>query len=73
LYLGICGWFAWKTVQVGAKTGQSVHLVGGFMLLVILANGVFQEEALFSPLAFGFIMAFNGMILGAYCKAGGRL
>ena len=73
LYLGICGWFAWKTVQVGAKTGQSVHLVAGFMLLVILANGVFQEEALFSPLAFGFIMAFNGMILGAYCKAGGRL
>ncbi|MEP3232313.1 MAG: hypothetical protein ABJO30_05760 [Hyphomicrobiales bacterium] len=71
LYLGICGWFAWKTVQVGAKTGQSVHLVAGFMLLVILANGVFQEEALFSPLAFGFIMAFNGMILGAYCKAGG--
>lgn len=73
LYLGICGWLAWKTVQVGAKTGQSVHLVAGFMLLVILANGVFQEEALFSPLAFGFIMAFNGMILGAYCKAGGRL
>ncbi|MEP1441860.1 MAG: hypothetical protein ABJK39_02495 [Hyphomicrobiales bacterium] len=73
LYIGMCGWFAWKTVQVGAKTGQSVHLVAGFMLLVILANGVFQEEALFSPLAFGFIMAFNGMILGAFCKAGGRL
>ena len=72
-YLGVCGWFAWKTVQVGAKTGQSIHLVAGFMLLAILANGVFQEEALFSPLAFGFVMALNGMILGAFCKAGGRL
>ena len=73
LYLGVCGWLAWKTVQVGAKTGQSIHLVAGFMLLAILANGVFQEEALFSPLAFGFVMALNGMILGAFCKAGGRL
>ena len=72
-YLGVCGWLAWKTVQVGAKTGQSIHLVAGFMLLAILANGVFQEEALFSPLAFGFVMALNGMILGAFCKAGGRL
>jgi len=73
IYLGTCIWIAWKTVKVGARSGQSLHMISGFMLVVILANGVFQEEALFSPLAFGFIMALNGMVLGGCLKAGGRL
>ena len=34
-------------------------------IAVMLVNGIFQEEALFAPLAMGLIMAFTGLALGA--------
>lgn len=69
IYLGVCIWIAWKSTMIGALTGQSIHLAAGFSLLTVLVNGIFQEEALFSPLAFAFIMGLNGMILGAAIRA----
>jgi hypothetical protein len=34
-------------------------------ILVVLVNGIFQEEALFAPLGLGLIMIFTGLALGA--------
>lgn len=34
-------------------------------IAVVLVNGIFQEEALFAPLALGLVMAFAGLALGA--------
>jgi hypothetical protein len=33
--------------------------------MVVLVNGLFQEEAYFAPLALGLLMAIVGMTLGA--------
>lgn len=70
IYIGTCIYIAWKTVLLGARTGHALHIVAGFALLTILVNGIFQEEALFSPSGFGLIMALNGMILGAALRTG---
>ena len=37
-------------------------------LLTIAVNGIFQEEALFSPLALGAMMALAGLTLGRACR-----
>lgn len=65
IYIGVCIWIAGKTIMIGRQSGHSLHIAAGFALLAILANGIFQEEALFSPLAYGLIMALNGMIIGS--------
>lgn len=70
IYIGTCIWISWKTVCLGASTKNSLHIVAGFALITILVNGIFQEEALFSPSGFGLIMALNGMILGAAIRTG---
>jgi len=31
-------------------------------------NGIFQEEALFAPLAFGTMMALAGLLMGRHCR-----
>ena len=36
----------------------------------MIANGLFQEEAYFSPLALALFLALAGMILGAALRAG---
>lgn len=69
-YIGTCIWISWKTVVLGARTGHALHIAAGFALLTVLVNGIFQEEALFSPSGFGLIMALNGMILGAAARTG---
>ena len=33
-------------------------------LVTIAVNGIFQEEALFAPLAFGMLAALAGLLLG---------
>lgn len=35
------------------------------VIVIILVNGFFQEEALFAPLSFGFILSITGLTLGA--------
>lgn len=70
VYVGTCIWIAWKTVSLGARTGHSLHIAAGFALLTVLVNGIFQEEAIFSPSGIGLIMALNGMILGAAMRTG---
>ena len=70
LLLAIYVWIAWHTVRVASFTGISLHVVAGFTLLTILVNGIFQEEALFSPLAFGLLISLNGMVLGQAIRRG---
>ena len=41
-------------------------------IAVILVNGLFQEEALFAPLALGFIMALTGLAFGSVDRLAGE-
>ncbi|MDF3062792.1 MAG: hypothetical protein K0S06_2901 [Microvirga sp.] len=46
-------------------TRRSEFAVVAFALLAVTTNGLFQEEALFAPLAVGTLMMLAGLVLGA--------
>ena len=74
--MGICGavilgvfcWLAVKLWKWHLRAGGRLYAVASFALLAILANGVFQEEALFAPLALGIVMGLAGLLLGRACR-----
>jgi hypothetical protein len=60
LFLWI-GFTAWKLY---ARTGIAAQGLAAFGMFVIVFNGIFQEEALFSPPALGLIISFAGLVIG---------
>jgi hypothetical protein len=58
LYVGFRAWLLF------ARSGNLIEGFAAFGILAILANGVFQEEALFSPPALGMLMSLAGLLLG---------
>lgn len=52
-------WLRW------ARSGLLHQGLAAFGTLVVVVNGLFQEEALFSPLALGLMLAFAGLVLGS--------
>jgi hypothetical protein len=66
--LGCVGWLGWRAWQMFRASGARIHAIVAFALITILANGVFQEEALFAPLALGLAMTFAGLALGRGCR-----
>lgn len=63
--IGAYLWISWRLLLVAQKTGNSLHLAAAFALAAVVATGLFQEEAYFSPLALGLFTALSGMIIGA--------
>lgn len=53
---------AWRRF---ARSGLLHQGLAAFGTLVVVVNGLFQEEALFSPLALGLMLAFAGLVLGS--------
>ena len=43
--------------------------LAAFGILITLINGIFQEEALFAPLALGTLLALAGLVLGNAIRA----
>jgi len=64
LLLALQFWIARKTWTLYARSGDRITGVAALGLLTIMANGFFQEEALFAPLALGIIIALAGLLLG---------
>lgn len=65
LLLGFYVWLALRAWEVHRRTGDAVLAAATFGLLAITTNGVFQEEALFAPLALGTMMLLAGIGLGS--------
>jgi hypothetical protein len=66
--LALCAaniWLAWTAWRRFLRTRRADAAVVAFALLAITANGLFQEEALFAPLAIGAMMALAGLVLAA--------
>lgn len=63
--LAIYFWVSLKTYKISLVSAVPLHSVASFILAIVVINGIFQEEALFSPLALGLIMALNGHIIGS--------
>jgi hypothetical protein len=62
--LGVLLWLALKLWGLYVRSHDRVFAAGAFAVLTVTANGIFQEEALFSPLAMGIIVALAGLLLG---------
>jgi hypothetical protein len=75
--LGCIGWVGWKVWRLHLRAGDRLSGFIALGIVTTLANGIFQEEALFAPLALGAIMSFAGLLLGRDCRtavlAGGAL
>jgi len=52
---------AWKLYLQSNNPLVGILALGA---LVVLVNGIFQEEALFSPLALGMVLSFLGLLMG---------
>ena len=64
LLLALQFWIARKAWTFYAQSGNRIFGAASLGLLSILANGFFQEEALFAPLALGIVLALTGLLLG---------
>jgi hypothetical protein len=62
--LAVLVWLAFKLWGLYMGSRNRLFAAGAFSLLTITVNGIFQEEALFSPLAVGVVLALAGLLLG---------
>ena len=62
--LASVGLIAVRLWKLYIDTHERVFGVAALGLLTILVNGIFQEEALFAPLALGLLLAVAGLLLG---------
>ena len=62
--LAVLVWLALKLWGLHMRSRDRLFAAGAFSLLTITVNGIFQEEALFSPLAVGVVLALAGLLLG---------
>lgn len=64
LPLGFCLALALTIWRLYARSGLLAQGMAAFGILIILVNGLFQEEALFSPPALGLMLCMAGLVLG---------
>jgi hypothetical protein len=55
---------ALKAWRLYASSGNLTQGLAGFGVMVVLLNGMFQEEALFAPPALGLLLALAGLVIG---------
>ena len=59
---------ALKAWRLYASSGYLTQGLAGFGVLVVLLNGLFQEEALFAPLALGLMLSLTGLVIGSHVR-----
>jgi hypothetical protein len=67
--LGVLFWIVLLLWRNYRATGDSLYAAAALGIAAITVNGIFQEEALFAPLALGMMCAFGGLMLGASYRA----
>jgi hypothetical protein len=66
--IAIVGSIAVSLWKLYSRTRDQILAVSALGLLTIIVNGIFQEEALFSPVALGLMLAFSGALLGRFYR-----
>jgi hypothetical protein len=63
----LCFYFAvaLKAWRLYASSGNLTQGLAGFGVMVVLLNGLFQEEALFAPPALGLVLSLAGLVIGS--------
>jgi hypothetical protein len=67
--LAVLGWMALKLWSLFLMSRDRLLAVAALSILAIAVNGIFQEEALFAPLAVGTVLVFAGLSLGRAYRA----
>ncbi|MBR0989217.1 hypothetical protein JQ580_00635 [Bradyrhizobium japonicum] len=62
---------ALKAWRLYASSGYLTQGLAGFGVMVVLLNGLFQEEALFAPLALGLMFSLTGLVIGSHVRMQG--
>lgn len=62
--LACIAWIGWRAWTLYLKVRDALLGIAALALMIVLSNGIFQENALFSPLALGLIMALAGLAVG---------
>jgi hypothetical protein len=63
--LGVLLWIALVMWRQFRASGDRMPLAAALGILAVMVNGIFQEEALFAPLAMGLMCTFAGVVLGS--------
>jgi hypothetical protein len=66
--LGFYVAMALKAWRLYASSGYLTQGLAGFGVMVVLINGLFQEEALFAPLALGLMLSLAGLVIGSHVR-----
>ncbi len=60
---------ALKAWRLYASSGNLTQGLASFGVIVVLFNGIFQEEALFAPPALGLLLCLTGLVIGNHLRA----
>ncbi|QFI73119.1 hypothetical protein F8237_12350 [Bradyrhizobium betae] len=66
--LGFYFAMALKAWRLYASSGFLTQGLAGFGVMVVLLNGLFQEEALFAPPALGLMLSLTGLVIGSQIR-----
>lgn len=66
--LGFYFAMALKAWRLYASSGILTQGLAGFGVMVVLLNGLFQEEALFAPPALGLMLSLTGLVIGSQIR-----
>ena len=67
--LGFYFAIALKAWRLYASSGILTQGLAAFGVMVVLVNGIFQEEALFAPPALGLLLCLTGLVIGNHIRA----
>jgi hypothetical protein len=67
--LGFCFAAGLKAWRLYASSAMLTQGLAGFGIIVVLFNGIFQEEALFAPPALGLLLSLAGLAIGNQIRA----
>ncbi|WP_157775374.1 hypothetical protein [Hartmannibacter diazotrophicus] len=68
--IGFYGWVGFTVWRMFVKLRHPQYCIAAYGLFAILVNGLFQEEALFSPLSLGLMISFAGLAIGSAARTG---
>src|SRR5713226_6756738 len=63
----------WRGWRLYMDRNDRLTGIAALGVLTVLVNGIFQEEALFSPLALGVMMGILGLVLGRALRPNARI
>ena len=66
--LGFYFVMALRTWRLYASSGNLTQGLAAFGMIVVLCNGLFQEEALFAPPALGLLCCLAGLVIGNHIR-----